>query len=97
MLPRTMRRSGSRRQSPARVSSRRRRYQAFQSLARAAGVVRVDRFGVDKLNRVDPAITLATVPEYAPSRPGRWWRPSRSCHITVAGKALDQRSTGRRR
>jgi molybdenum cofactor cytidylyltransferase len=33
--------------------------------ARSAGVVLIDRVAVDRLNRVDPAITLATVGEFA--------------------------------
>jgi molybdenum cofactor cytidylyltransferase len=33
--------------------------------ADAAGVVVIDRAAIDRLNRVDPAITVATVPEYA--------------------------------
>ncbi|MEJ0013253.1 MAG: molybdopterin-binding/glycosyltransferase family 2 protein [Bauldia sp.] len=33
--------------------------------AEASGVVVIDRAAIDRLNRVDPAITVATVPEYA--------------------------------
>ena len=33
--------------------------------ARAAGVLRVDRAAVDRLNAVDPAVTLATLPDWA--------------------------------
>lgn len=35
------------------------------------GVVRVDREQVDRLNRVDPAVTVATLADYAPVRPGQ--------------------------
>ncbi|HVY20957.1 MAG TPA: molybdopterin-binding/glycosyltransferase family 2 protein [Bauldia sp.] len=33
--------------------------------AEVAGVVVIDRAAIDRLNRIDPAITVATVPEYA--------------------------------
>lgn len=33
--------------------------------AESAGVVVIDRAAIDRLNRVDPAITIATVPEFA--------------------------------
>ena len=40
-------------------------------LATTAGVVVVDRQAIDRLNRIDPAITIATVPEYAAVSPGQ--------------------------
>ena len=39
--------------------------------AEAAGVLVVDRAAIDRLNAVDPAITVATLPEYAVVEPGR--------------------------
>jgi molybdenum cofactor cytidylyltransferase len=39
--------------------------------ARDAGVLVIDRAAVDRFNRIDPAITLATLPEYAPVEAGR--------------------------
>ncbi|HZP19243.1 MAG TPA: 4-diphosphocytidyl-2C-methyl-D-erythritol kinase, partial [Bauldia sp.] len=33
--------------------------------AEAAGVLVVDRGAIDRINRTDPAITIATLPEYA--------------------------------
>jgi molybdenum cofactor cytidylyltransferase len=39
--------------------------------AREAGVLVIDRMLVDRFNRIDPAITLATLPEYAPVEAGR--------------------------
>src|SRR5437763_1061767 len=38
--------------------------------ARSAGVLVVDRPAIDALNRVDPAITFATLPAFAPVVPG---------------------------
>jgi molybdenum cofactor cytidylyltransferase len=38
--------------------------------AQANGLFRVDRAAVDALNRIDPAITLATLADYAPVRKG---------------------------
>ena len=37
--------------------------------AAAPGLLRVDRAAVDALNRVDPAITLATLPDWARVQP----------------------------
>jgi molybdenum cofactor cytidylyltransferase len=39
--------------------------------ADVAGVLEVDRAGIDRLNRVDPAITLATLSAYAPVVAGK--------------------------
>ena len=39
--------------------------------AEGAGVLVVDREAIDRLNRIDPAITVATLPEYAPVETGR--------------------------
>ena len=38
--------------------------------AEAAGVLKVDRAGVDRLNNVDESVTFATLPEYRPVRAG---------------------------
>lgn len=39
--------------------------------AEAAGVLVLDRAAIEALNRVDPAITVATLPEHAVTEPGR--------------------------
>ncbi len=39
--------------------------------AEVAGVLRIDRRAVDALNRLDPAVTLATLPEFAAVEVGR--------------------------
>ena len=39
--------------------------------AEAAGLLVVDRAAIDRLNRIDPAITVATLPEFAVVEPGR--------------------------
>ncbi|HEX2653398.1 MAG TPA: molybdopterin-binding/glycosyltransferase family 2 protein [Xanthobacteraceae bacterium] len=39
--------------------------------AESAGVLVIDRQGVDAVNRIDPAITLATLPAFAPVVPGQ--------------------------
>ncbi len=39
--------------------------------ARSAGLLQVDKAGVDRLNRIDPAITFATLPEAAAVEAGR--------------------------
>ena len=45
----------------------------------ARGLLVVDRERVDRFNRIDEAVTLATLPEHALVEPtARWWRRSRS-------------------
>jgi molybdenum cofactor cytidylyltransferase len=39
-------------------------------IATAGGLVVIDRAAIDRLNRIDPAITIATVAEYAVAAPG---------------------------
>ena len=61
--------------------------------AETAGLLRVDAAAVAALNGVDPAITLATLPDLAGCGRGRWWRRSRSSPTRSAAR----RSSGRRR
>ncbi|PTW62768.1 molybdopterin molybdochelatase /molybdenum cofactor cytidylyltransferase [Breoghania corrubedonensis] len=53
--------------------------------ADAAGVLVVDRAGIDRLNRIDPAITLATLGEYAPVEAGRMVATVKIIPYAVAG------------
>jgi molybdenum cofactor cytidylyltransferase len=57
--------------------------------AKAAGVVRVDRGAVDALNRIDPSITLATVPEYATVASGQMVATAKIIPFAVSRAALD--------
>jgi molybdenum cofactor cytidylyltransferase len=66
--------------------------------AESAGVLVVDRAAIDALNRVDPAITLATLPAFAPVVAGKMIatvkiipfavaKPVRDAALAAAGKA----------
>jgi molybdenum cofactor cytidylyltransferase len=57
--------------------------------AETAGVVRIDRAAVDSLNRIDPAITLATVPDYATVTAGQMVATAKIIPFAVARAALD--------
>jgi molybdenum cofactor cytidylyltransferase len=58
--------------------------------AEHAGVLVVDRDAVDCLNRVDPAITLATLSAYAPVVPGKMVATVKIIPFTVAAPARDR-------
>ena len=57
--------------------------------AEAAGVLVVDRAAVDRLNAVDAAITVATLPEYAVVEPGRMVATVKIIPFAVSGAKLD--------
>lgn len=58
--------------------------------AEHAGVLIVDRDGINRLNRIDPAITLATLPAYAPVVPGKMIATVKIIPFTVASAARDE-------
>jgi molybdenum cofactor cytidylyltransferase len=58
--------------------------------AEHGGVLIVDRDGIDRLNRIDPAITLATLPAYAPVVPGKMIATVKIIPFTVASAARDE-------
>ncbi len=58
--------------------------------AEAAGVLVVDKAGVDALNDVDPSITFATLAAYAPVVPGKMIATVKIIPFAVAGEARDQ-------
>lgn len=53
-----------------------------------AGVFTVDRALVDAINRIDPAITLATLPDYAPVAAGQMIATVKIIPFAVAGEVL---------
>src|SRR5205085_8809387 len=57
--------------------------------AEHAGVLVVDRAGVDALNDVDPAITFATLEAYAPVIPGKMIATVKIIPFAVSGEARD--------
>lgn len=56
--------------------------------AKAAGVLVADREAVDRFNRVDPAITLATLPAFARVEPGQMVGTVKIIPFGVAGEAV---------
>jgi len=58
--------------------------------AQSAGVLVVDRQGVDALNDVDPAITFATLNAYAPVVAGKMIATVKIIPFAVAGEARDR-------
>lgn len=59
-------------------------------LARAAGVVVVDEEVVDRANRVDEALTLATLPPFAPVGEGRLMATAKVIPMAVPGALLER-------
>jgi molybdenum cofactor cytidylyltransferase len=57
--------------------------------ARAAGVLVVDKEAIDRLNRIDEAITLATLPAYKPVVPGEMIATVKIIPFAVAAAARD--------
>ena len=57
--------------------------------AEVAGVVRVDRSAVDALNRIDSAITLATVPDFSVVAPGQMVATAKVIPFAVPKVILD--------
>ena len=66
--------------------------------AESAGVLVVDKDAVDRINRVDEAITMATLSAYKPVIPGEMIATLKIIPFGVAKSATDRRSTepGRR-
>jgi len=58
--------------------------------AEAAGVLLIDRAAVDRLNRVDPAITLATLAAYAPVVPGKMIATVKIIPFAVEARSRDR-------
>ncbi|MDH6229642.1 molybdenum cofactor cytidylyltransferase [Mesorhizobium soli] len=58
--------------------------------AETAGVFIVDKALVDAINAVDPAITLATVPDYAEVQAGQMVATVKIIPFAVAGELVDQ-------
>jgi molybdenum cofactor cytidylyltransferase len=58
--------------------------------AEAAGVLRVDRAAIDRLNRVDPAITLATLAAFAPVVAGKMIATVKIIPFAVEAKSRDR-------
>jgi molybdenum cofactor cytidylyltransferase len=58
--------------------------------AEQAGVLVVDKGAVDAMNRIDPAITLATLPEYARVQEGRMVATAKIIPFAVAAKRVEQ-------
>lgn len=57
--------------------------------AETGGLVRIDRDAVERLNRIDPAITLATLAEFAPVRPGQMVATVKIIPFAIAQSTLD--------
>ena len=57
--------------------------------AAVPGVVTVDRAGIDALNRIDEAVTLATLPAFAPVQPGQMVATVKVIPFAVPGSAMD--------
>jgi len=58
--------------------------------AEAAGVLLVDRAAIDRLNRVDPAITLATLAAFAPVVPGKMIATVKIIPFAVEARSRDR-------
>ncbi len=63
--------------------------------AESAGVLIVDKDAVDRINRVDEAITMATLSAYKPVIPGEMIATLKIIPFGVAKSATDSRSTER--
>ncbi|WP_185982746.1 NTP transferase domain-containing protein [Aureimonas mangrovi] len=58
-----------------------------------AGILLPDKATIDRLNALDPAITLATLPAYAPVDPGRMVATVKIIPLAVPGAVLDEAIT----
>ena len=56
--------------------------------AETAGLLTINRAAVDRLNRLDPGITLATLPEFAPVEAGRMVATVKIIPYAVPGSAV---------
>ena len=59
--------------------------------AAVAGLFRADRATVDRFNRIDPAITLATLPDHASVQPGDMVATIKIIPLAVPGEAVERR------
>ncbi len=58
--------------------------------AESAGLLVVDRAGVDALNRLDPGLTVATLPAFAPVEAGRMVATVKIIPFALPGPVVDQ-------
>jgi molybdenum cofactor cytidylyltransferase len=63
-------------------------------LADAAGVMTLDRARIEGINRIDPAITVATLAEYAPVAPGQMVATVKIIPFAVPRTSLDAALAG---
>lgn len=61
--------------------------------AREAGVLVVDKAGIDAANRIDPAITFATLPNYASVTRGRMVATAKIIPFAVAESLIEEAET----
>ncbi|MBA5776974.1 NTP transferase domain-containing protein [Stappia sp. F7233] len=61
--------------------------------AREAGVLVVDKAGIDAANRIDPAITFATLPNYASVARGRMVATAKIIPFAVAESLIEEAET----
>lgn len=57
--------------------------------AEEAGLFLVDRAAIDRLNRLDPGLTVATLPEFAPVEAGRMIATVKIIPFAVAGRVVE--------
>lgn len=55
-----------------------------------SGVLCVNRARIDRLNRIDPALTVATLPEFSAVEPGRMVATVKIIPFAVSGRSLDE-------
>ncbi|MBD1547723.1 NTP transferase domain-containing protein [Roseibium aggregatum] len=55
-----------------------------------AGVLVIDRQAIDAMNRIDPAITIATLPEYARVQAGRMVATAKIIPFAVSGRLVEE-------
>ena len=54
------------------------------------GLLIADRAAIDRFNRIDPAITIATLPDHATVRPGDMVATIKIIPLAVAGNAVER-------
>ncbi len=58
--------------------------------AKRNGIFLVEKASIDRLNRIDPAITFATLPQFAPVTAGQMVATAKIIPLAVAGRFLDE-------
>jgi molybdenum cofactor cytidylyltransferase len=58
--------------------------------AKQNGVFLADRAGIDRLNRIDPAITFATLSQFAPVTAGQMVATAKIIPLAVSARSLDE-------